>query len=84
MLTVTPGHAKRPRHTFFTWAWRFLDTAGRSAEAGQCGLYGRTILVKLRFPRELPSDSLSQGDVYVSRIRPPGKSAQYTVWAIEH
>ncbi|MGO9759894.1 MAG: hypothetical protein ACLP1Q_01355 [Solirubrobacteraceae bacterium] len=56
----------------------------RSDEAGQCGLYGRTILVEMRFPHELPSASLSQSAVYVSRIKPPGKPSKYTVWAVEH
>jgi len=59
--------------------YRGLDLAGRtasgayvvrpgthrSADAGRCHLYGKTVLVELRFPRELPSSSLSDGAVYV-------------------
>jgi hypothetical protein len=56
----------------------------RSVDAGHCGLYGRTVLVELRFPRELPSSSLSEGAVYVSRIKPPGRGARYLLWRVEH
>lgn len=92
------AHAKRAALEAAPRIYRALNLSGRkavgayivrkgtprSADAGKCGLYGRTILVELFFPRELPSASLSEGALYVSRIKPPGKAAQYTVWAVEH
>jgi hypothetical protein len=45
---------------------------------------GETVLVELRFPRELPSSSLSEGAVYVSRVKPPGRPARWLLWAVEH
>jgi hypothetical protein len=58
-------------------------TAGpRGAEvARQCArrIEERTVVVELRFPRELPSSSLSEGVVFVSRF-----SSGYRVWEIAH
>jgi hypothetical protein len=64
------------------WA-RFASKAGRrGAEvAFQCGraVQARTVVVALQFPRELPSSSLSQGVVFVSRF-----SRGYRVWEVAH
>jgi len=56
----------------------------RSADAGHCHLYGRTILVEMLFPRELPSSSLAEAAVYVSRVKPPGQNTHWLLWAAEH
>ena len=47
----------------------------------QCGArtFHRTVVVQLLFPKELPSASLSQGVVFVSRF-PTG----YKVWEVAH
>jgi hypothetical protein len=49
--------------------------------AFQCGktTQVRTIVVELRFPKELPSSSLSQGVVFVSRFK-----HGYQVWEVAH
>ncbi len=53
----------------------------RSADAGRCGLYGRTVLVGLDFPdAPFHSASLSQGAVYVARIAPPHRAAFWQFW----
>ena len=47
----------------------------------QCGarVFYRTVVVGLLFPKELPSASLSQGVVFVSRL-----PAGYKVWEVAH
>lgn len=49
--------------------------------AFQCGkkIQARTIVVELRFPKELPSASLSEGVVFVSRFK-----SGYQVWEVAH
>lgn len=49
--------------------------------AYQCGkaVQARTIVVELRFPKELPSASLSEGVVFVSRFE-----SGYEVWEVAH
>jgi hypothetical protein len=66
-----------------------VQAADRSAFAGprgsevlqQCGadVARRTVVVQLKFPRELPSASLSEGVVFVARF-PLG----YRVWEVAH
>jgi len=52
-----------------------------SEVAFQCGkaIQARTVVVELRFPKELPSASLSEGVVFVSRFK-----SGYEVWEIAH
>lgn len=47
----------------------------------QCGVraFHRTAVVRLLFPKELPSASLSQGVVFVSRL-----ASGYKVWEVAH
>jgi hypothetical protein len=47
----------------------------------QCGsrAFHRTVVVGLLFPKELPSASLSQGTVFVSRF-----ASGYRVWEVAH
>jgi hypothetical protein len=47
--------------------------------AFECGkaIQARTIVVELRFPKELPSASQSQGVVFVSRFK-----SGYQVWEV--
>ena len=47
----------------------------------QCGrrAFHRTVVVELLFPKELPSASLSQGVVFVSRF-----ATGYRVWEVAH
>ncbi len=64
--------------------WSKLATvAGARGEevAFQCGktIQARTIVVELRFPKELPSASLSEGVVFVSRFK-----SGYQVWEVAH
>jgi hypothetical protein len=49
--------------------------------AFQCGkkIQARTIVVELRFPKELPSGSLSEGVVFVSSFK-----SGYQVWEVAH
>ncbi len=56
----------------------------RSADAQQCGLLDRTVLVGLHLPAPDHSASMSQGAVYVSRVHPPDRAARYQVWGLEH
>jgi hypothetical protein len=64
--------------------WSKVATAagarGREV-AFQCGktIQARTIVVELRFPRELPSASLSEGVLFVSRFK-----SGYRVWEVAH
>jgi len=56
--------------------------AARGSEvAHQCGrrAFHRTVVVELLFPKELPSASLSQGVVFVSRF-----ATRYRVWEVAH
>jgi hypothetical protein len=67
-----------------TVVWSKVATAAgaRGGEvAFQCGktIQARTIVVELRFPKELPSASLSEGVVFVSRFKDG-----YRVWEIAH
>jgi len=55
---------------------------GRGSEVRrQCGrrAFRRTVVVELLFPKELPSASLSQGVVFVSRF-----ATGYRVWEVAH
>ncbi len=56
----------------------------RSVDAERCGLLGKTVLVDLHLPSPLHSASLSEGSVYVSRVRPPGRPASFQLWGVEH
>jgi hypothetical protein len=56
----------------------------RSADAARCGLLGKTVLVELRLPSPVRSASLSQGAVYVSLVKPPGRRSYYLLWGLEH
>ena len=61
-------------------AKRATSAGPRSAEVGrQCGALARarTVIVEMRFPRMLPSASLSEGVVDVSRFE-----GGYRVWAV--
>jgi hypothetical protein len=67
-----------------TVVWSKLATAaGPRGEqvAFECGkrIQARTIVVELRFPKELPSASLSEGVVFVSRFK-----SGYQVWEVAH
>jgi hypothetical protein len=67
-----------------TVAWSKVATAAgpRGGEvAFQCGkkIQARTIVVELRFPKERPSASLSEGVVFVSRF-----TGGYQVWEVAH
>jgi hypothetical protein len=67
-----------------TVVWsKIANAAGpRGGEvAFQCGktIQARTIVVELRFPKELPSASLSEGVVFVSRFK-----SGYQVWEVAH
>lgn len=64
--------------------WSKVATAAgaRGGEvAFQCGktIQARTVVVELRFPKELPSASLSEGVVFVSRFK-----SGYWVWEVAH
>ena len=64
--------------------WSKVATAAgaRGGEvAFQCGkkIQARTVVVELRFPEELPSASLSEGVVFVSRFK-----SGYEVWEVAH
>jgi hypothetical protein len=64
------------------WSKVATATGTRGSEvAFQCGktIQGRTIVVELRFPKELPSASLSEGVVFVSRFKDG-----YQVWERAH
>jgi hypothetical protein len=59
---------------------------GAAAERGQqvkdeCGAstQARTVVVDLQFPKMLPSASLSQGTVFVARVK-----GRYRVWEVAH
>jgi hypothetical protein len=67
-----------------TVVWSKLAKAAgpRGGEvAFQCGktIQARTVVVELRFPKELPSASLSEGVVFVSRFK-----SGYRVWEVAH
>ncbi len=67
-----------------TVVWSKLATkAGPRGEevAFQCGktIRARTVVVELCFPKELPSASLSEGVVFVSRF-----TRGYRVWEVAH
>jgi hypothetical protein len=58
----------------------YADARG-SEVRHQCGqrAFHRTVVVELLFPKELPSASLSQGVVFVSRF-----ATGYSVWELAH
>jgi hypothetical protein len=62
---------------------KIANAAGpRGSEvAHQCGkkMQGRTVVVELRFPKELPSASLSEGILFVARFK-----RGYHVWEVAH
>ncbi len=62
---------------------RLAVAAGPRGEevAVQCGrhIQARTVVVELRFPRELPSSSLAEGVLFISRLRDG-----YKVWEVAH
>jgi hypothetical protein len=58
------------------------EAGARGGEvAFQCGkkIQARTIVVELRFPKEMPSASLSEGVVFISRLE-----SGYEVWEVAH
>lgn len=59
-----------------TW-WR---TRGKQVSF-ECGktIQAKTVVVELRFPKDLPSASLSEGVVFVSRFK-----SGYQVWGVAH
>jgi len=64
--------------------WSKVATAAgaRGGEvAFQCGksIQARTVVVELRFPKELPSTSLYEGVLFVSRF-----TSGYEVWELAH
>jgi hypothetical protein len=64
------------------WAKRATVAGPRGAQVGkECGTKARarTVVVALRFPHMLPSASLSQGVVAVSRF-----AKGYRVWSVLH
>jgi len=64
------------------WAKRATVAGPRGAQVGrECGAKARerTVVVELRFPREAPSASLSEGVVDISRF-----TNGYRVWAVVH
>jgi hypothetical protein len=64
------------------WSKRAAAAGARGGEvAYQCGrkIQARTLVVELRFPKELPSSSLSEGVLFVSRFK-----RGYEVWEIAH
>ena len=67
-----------------TVVWSRLAAAAgpRGGEvAFQCGrhIQARTVVVELRFPREMPSSSLAQGVLFISRFWDG-----YKVWEVAH
>ncbi len=58
----------------------YADVRGSEVRR-QCGrrAFRRTVVVELLFPKELPSASLSQGVVFVSRF-----ATGYRVWEVAH
>jgi hypothetical protein len=67
-----------------TVVWSKLATraGARGGEvAFQCGkaIQAKTIVVELRFPKELPSASLSEGVLFLSRF-----TTGYQVWELAH
>lgn len=63
-------------------AKRAIQAGPRGAQVGrECGAKARarTVVVELRFPRMLPSASLSEGIVDVSRF-----AKGYRVWSVVH
>jgi hypothetical protein len=83
-LAAAPKRYKDLNVTGAKVVWSKVATAAgpRGGEvAFQCGnaIRARTIVVELRFPKELPSSSLSEGVVFVSRFK-----RGYEVWEIAH
>jgi hypothetical protein len=67
-----------------TVLWSKVATAAgpRGGEVAlQCGrrIQARTVVVELRFPKELPSGSLSEGVLFLSSFR-----SGYQVWEVAH
>jgi hypothetical protein len=64
------------------WSKPATKAGPRGSEvAYQCGraIQAKTVVVELRFPRELPSASLSESVVFVSRFK-----GGYRVWEVAH
>lgn len=64
------------------WSKRATAAGPRGEQvAFECGrrIQARTVVVELRFPKELPSTSLSEGVVFVSRFK-----GGYRVWERAH
>jgi hypothetical protein len=83
-LAAAPERYKGLNVTGAMVVWSKVATAAgpRGGEvAFQCGkeIQARTIVVELRFPKELPSRSLSEGVVFVSRF-----TSGYQVWEVAH
>ena len=83
-LATAPGLYKELNVKGAKVVWSKVATAAgpRGGEvAFQCGkkIQARTIVVELRFPKELPSTSLSEGVLFVSRFK-----SGYQVWERVH
>ncbi|MGA2165772.1 MAG: hypothetical protein ABSH36_15075 [Solirubrobacteraceae bacterium] len=83
-LVAAPERYKGLDVSGATVVWSKVATGAgvRGGEvAFQCGktIQARTIVVELRFPKELPSSSLSEGVVFVSRFK-----GGYKVWEVAH
>jgi hypothetical protein len=83
-LAAAPERYAELNVTGATVVWSKVATAAgpRGGEvAFQCGktIQARTVVVELRFPKELPSTSLSEGVVFVSRFK-----SGYRVWEVAH
>lgn len=64
------------------WSKLATKVGPRGGEvAFQCGkaIQAKTVVVELKFPKELPSASLAEGVVFVSRFR-----SGYEVWEVAH
>lgn len=64
------------------WSKLATKAGPRGGEvAYQCGkaIQAKTVVVELQFPKELPSASLSEGVVFVSRFK-----SGYQVWEVAH
>ncbi len=88
LAAVRQSHTAYPhlrlRGTYSTDARVLIKGSARSADAAQCGLLGKTVLVDLHLATSPHSASMSQGAVYVSRVRPAGQPAGYLLWGLEH
>ncbi len=70
------------KDTKVVWSKLATKAGPRGGEvAYQCGkaIQAKTVVVELQFPKELPSSSLSEGVVFVSRFK-----SGYQVWEVAH